>query len=214
MIRSVRTLVKALLSGAASLVAAPAAATCWLENRTLPANEGIFVFWTHVYALLPGRFGMFLRRAFYVLTLDECSPSSDLSFGMLFSHRGARVEDDVYVGPYAVIGRAHLRKGTLIGTRASIPSGSAQHEFDEQGRFKAPDRRRFEVVEIGPYAWIGEAATVMAHVGEGSVVAAGAVVSAAVPPRVVVAGNPARFVRSTVVPPASPPAGASAPGVA
>jgi acetyltransferase-like isoleucine patch superfamily enzyme len=43
--------------------------------------------------------------------------------------------------------------------------------------------------------WIGEAAVVMADIGRSSTVAAGAVVSSCVPPGIVVAGNPARFVR-------------------
>ena len=48
---------------------------------------------------------------------------------------------------------------------------------------------------IGPHTWIGEGAIVMADTGEGCMVAAGAVVSAEVPPHTMVAGNPARFVR-------------------
>lgn len=52
-------------------------------------------------------------------------------------------------------------------------------------------------VRIGPNAWIGFDACVLPGVtiGEGSVVAARAVVSADVPAYVVVAGNPARVVR-------------------
>jgi acetyltransferase-like isoleucine patch superfamily enzyme len=44
-------------------------------------------------------------------------------------------------------------------------------------------------------AWIGEAALVVADVGPGAMVTAGAVVSTPVRGGIVVAGNPARFVR-------------------
>src|SRR6185503_8303678 len=115
--------------------------------------------------------------------------------GAFFSHREAHVEDDVYIGPFAVIGKAWLRTGSLIGTRASLLSGSSQHEMAPDGRWYPSDPENFEEIEIGPHAWIGEAATVMASVGEGSMVAAGAVTSTAVPAMTVVAGNPARFVR-------------------
>ena len=48
--------------------------------------------------------------------------------------------------------------------------------------------------------WIGEGAILMADVGDGAMVSAGAVVSAPVPKRVMVAGNPARFVKKLEAP--------------
>jgi acetyltransferase-like isoleucine patch superfamily enzyme len=53
-------------------------------------------------------------------------------------------------------------------------------------------------VTIGDDAWIGAGAILLPNVtvGERAVVAAGAVVTRDVPPRTVVAGNPATFVRS------------------
>ena len=50
-------------------------------------------------------------------------------------------------------------------------------------------------IRIGEGAWLGEGVIVMADIGPGAMVAAGAVVSAAVKGHIVVAGNPARFVR-------------------
>lgn len=54
-----------------------------------------------------------------------------------------------------------------------------------------------EPVEIGNHVWIGARATVLKGVtiGDGAVVAAGAVVAGDVPPRMLVAGVPARPVR-------------------
>ena len=194
---------KVLANLLALVFVAPAALTCWLEERLTTGGEGAFVLWTHVFALLPGHPGLVLRRAFYRSTLNSCSLESSIGFGALFSHREARVERDVYVGPYAVIGCAHLRAGCLIGTRVSLLSGLTQHELRDDGRWAPSDRTRFTVIEIGNDAWIGEAATVMADIGAGALVAAGSVVSSPVPPRVVVAGNPARFVRE--IQPVPPP---------
>ena len=188
--------VKAGINAVALTLVFPAALTCWIEEWLGPHAEGAFGFWAQIFAILPGPPGMFLRRAFYRLTLKRCAIEFYIGFGALFFHRQVLVEDEVYIGPYAVIGCARLCKGCLIGTRASLLSGSAQHEMQSDGRWTASDRSRFVEIEIGEHAWIGEAATVMADVGAGSVVSAGAVVSAAVPAAVVVAGNPARFVRS------------------
>ena len=188
--------IKSGINAVALTLVFPAALTCWIEEWLSPHAESVFAFWTHIFAILPGAPGMFLRRAFYRLTLKRCAIEFFVGFGALFFHRQVLVEEGVYIGPYAAVGCARLRKGCLIGTRANLLSGSGQHEMGSDGGWAASDRSRFVEIEIGEHAWIGEAATVMSDVGAGSVVAAGAVVSAAVPAAVVVAGNPARFVRS------------------
>jgi virginiamycin A acetyltransferase len=50
-------------------------------------------------------------------------------------------------------------------------------------------------VRIGAGAWIGSAAIVLADVGSETIVAAGSVVTKALPDRVIAAGVPARVVR-------------------
>lgn len=179
----------------ALVLVVPAAASCGIEARLNGDSESVFAFWTHVFALLPGLPGLYLRRAFYCLTLQRCSLHSAIGFGAIVFHRQTQIEDEVYVGPYAVIGRASLRRGCLIGTRANLLSGSAQHQMREDGSWAPSDHTRFIQIEIGEHAWIGEAAIVMADVGASAMVAAGAVVSAPVRSGVVVVGNPARFAR-------------------
>jgi acetyltransferase-like isoleucine patch superfamily enzyme len=181
----------------------PAAACCQIERALFPANEGMFLFWAHVFALVPGLPGVFLRRAFYRQTLERCGKDVHIGFGAYFTNRAAVVEPNVYIGPYALIGSAILRRNCLIGSRASLLSGGQLHVMDEHGNWGPADRSRMQQIEIGEHAWLGEGALVMANVGARAMVAAGAVVSTAVPERVMVAGNPARFVRK-LVPPAAP----------
>jgi virginiamycin A acetyltransferase len=178
-----------------TVVVAVPAALCALESAMSETGDAVFTFWAQSFALVPGLPGLSLRRAFYKLTLDECAKSFYVGFGAIFSHRHSRIEQDAYVGPYAVIGSACLRRGCLIGTRSSIVSGTGMHSLDAQGRWTATDVRRFVQVDIGEYAWIGEGSIVMADIGPSAMVGAGSVVSSKVPPRVVVAGNPARFAR-------------------
>jgi acetyltransferase-like isoleucine patch superfamily enzyme len=178
-----------------TVVVAVPAALCALESAMSETGDAVFTFWAQSFALVPGLPGVSLRRAFYKLTLDECAKSFYVGFGAIFSHRHSRIEQDAYVGPYAVIGSACLRRGCLIGTRSSIVSGTSMHSLDAQGRWTATDVRRFVQVDIGEYAWIGEGSIVMADIGPSAMVGAGSVVSSKVPPRVVVAGNPARFAR-------------------
>jgi acetyltransferase-like isoleucine patch superfamily enzyme len=166
---------------------------CAIEARG--DGEAAFAFWSQLVALVPGSPGVFVRRAFYRLTLDRCTGTFFVGFGAIFSHREVVVEDSVYIGPYAIVGSARLRRGCLIGSRAGIISGSALHALDANGQRAPTDRRRLRQVEIGEGAWIGEGALVLADVGRSATVAAGAVVSSPVVQGVVVAGNPSRFVR-------------------
>jgi acetyltransferase-like isoleucine patch superfamily enzyme len=193
--RSLRSVFKAAGNAVALALMAPCALTCWLESRLSPGGESVFEFWANVAAMLPGVPGVFLRRAFYRMTLESCSPDCYLGFGMLFTHRRVVVEDHAYVGPYSLVGSARLRRGCLLGSRVSVLSGPLLHALDSEGRWLPADLSRAQQVEIGEHAWVGEGAIVMVNVGAGSLVGSGAVVSTRVRPGIVVAGNPARFVR-------------------
>ena len=189
-----RARIKALLNFISKVIVLPCALLCWIEGLLFKDSESLFLFWGHIFSILPGLPGLFLRRAFYSLTLQRCSPNFIIGFGSIFTHRRAVVEDYVYIGIYALIGSAHLKKGSLIGSRASLLSGSALHERRPDGTWTPFDPSRMRQIKIGPNAWIGEGAIIMADVGEGSMVAAGSVVSTDIKPNIMVAGNPARFV--------------------
>ncbi len=187
--------IKRLLDAGCIILVAPLGGLCALEAARDVHRDTIFSFCAHVFALMPGLPGAFLRRAFYRLTLDSCQGSFHVGFGAFFSHRQSTVEDGVYIGPYSIVGSSRLRRGSLIGSRAGIISGAGLHEFDADGRRMPTDPQRLRQLDIGEDVWIGEGCLIMADVGQSSTVAAGSVVSSRVPSGVVVAGNPARFVR-------------------
>jgi acetyltransferase-like isoleucine patch superfamily enzyme len=180
----------------AQLFALPFAFTCWLEKNLSSRSESIFSFWTHVFALLPGIPGVFLRRGFYSLTLDRCTLNCHIGFGTIFAHRAVIVEENVYLGIYCTIGAAHLGKHCLIGSHASLLSGSAQHTRDEEtGEWLAFSSSDMVQINVAANVWVGEGAIIMADIGQGSLIAAGAVINTNVKENVVMAGNPARFVK-------------------
>jgi len=195
-----RRLLKSAVDGACLVLALPAAAMCAAEAKLGPGHEVVFSSWAQSFALIPGIAGVFLRRAFYRLTLEGCASSFWIGFGAMFSHRQATVEQDAYVGPYAIVGSCRLGRGCLIGSRSSILSGGSLHALDENGWWAATDLRRLHRVDIGDHAWVGEASVIIADVGPSAMVAAGSVVSSPVPARTVVGGNPARFVRRLELP--------------
>jgi virginiamycin A acetyltransferase len=191
---AMRRQVKRAVDACFLALVAPFAILCAIEAKR-GGRDVFFTMTAQFCALVPGLPGVFLRRAFYRLTLEACGESFFIGFGAWFSHRAARIDEDVYIGPYAVLGSCHLGRGSLIGTRCSILSGGALHALDGGGRWMPADMTRLQTIHIGEYAWLGESSVVLANVGASAMVVAGAVVSAAVPPSVVVAGNPARFVR-------------------
>lgn len=192
---SISLIIKTFLNGVCLVLVFPCALCCWLGDRITNDEESIFRFWAHVFSILPGKSGMFLRRAYYRLTLDHAASNFYVGFGAIFTHRNAIVEKDAYIGAYALVGSVHLGKGCLIGSRASLLSGTQQHELDEHGHWGPCDKTRLRQIRIGDYAWIGEGAIIMANIGEGTMVAAGAVVEQDVRGGILLAGNPSRFVR-------------------
>jgi virginiamycin A acetyltransferase len=173
----------------------PLSACCALERRFAADSERVFNTCAQTVALLPGLPGMILRRGFYRVALDSCARDCFIGFGVVFTHRAVLVEPHVYIGPYALIASSRLREGCLIGSRASILSGGALHALGPSGRWLPSDMTRMVQLEIGPGAWVGEGAIIIANLGAGAMAAAGSVVTMPVLGGVVVGGNPARVIR-------------------
>lgn len=117
----------------------------------------------------------------------------------LYTHGGCFVPGNV--GPSTSIGRySSISTGVKIFTRDHPLEFKSMH-----GLFFNPELKLCQKhlvpespLRIGNDVWIGEYAVILSHVtevGDGAVVAAGAVVNKNVPPYAVVVGNPARIVR-------------------
>ncbi|MDG4860960.1 acyltransferase [Streptomyces sp. T-3] len=89
------------------------------------------------------------------------------------------IGDDCYFGPYVYV-------------------TSTNHSYDDPQEPVGKQWPRMEPVEIGPGCWIGTNAVILpgARLGRNVVVAAGAVVRGEIPDHAVVAGAPARVVRT------------------
>ena len=139
-----------------------------------------------------------------------------------FQHFRAEAEDavvigrhcGVYVGTYFDLGPGGSVElgdyvtvvGAIISTNARVTVGDhafvAHEVVIADGPWAVPPRAARAPagsgrgVVIGPTAWVGTRAVLLdgARIGEGAIVAAGAVVDFEVPPFATVAGNPARVV--------------------
>jgi len=128
------------------------------------------------------------KSAFGFLNRWEDAP--ELSIG---DHTFVGHDCSIAVGSSVRIGRHCLLAG---GVRVSDYDG---HPVDAMlRRTSPPAREAIKPVVIGDDVWIGAAAMILKGVtiGDRSIVAARAVVTRSVPPDVIVAGNPARVVKS------------------
>ncbi len=157
--------------------------------------RGLYLVGAHTVALGPGLVGDYLRGAFYRWTLKACAAECAISFGVILSNSDSEIAEGVYIGPYSVLGRVRLGRNVQVASLVQILSGARQHQRDASGELQSGVHGEFQKVSIGADCWIGASAIVMADVGAGSTVGAGAVVTRAVEPRVVVVGNPARVLK-------------------
>lgn len=189
-----RELIKSILRFLSLLAVSPLllSYSCWslLLGRDR-ALEGA----SQTLSLIPGLVGVYLRRAFLMRVLAECHPSATVEFGTLFSQTGARLDANVYVGPRCHLGLVHIKRDALLGPAVHVPSGARTHGTGDPDKAIREQEHERTVVTIGAGAWIGSAAVVMADVGEGTVVGAGAVVTKPLPAFVVAAGVPAKVIR-------------------
>jgi acetyltransferase-like isoleucine patch superfamily enzyme len=189
-----RRTLKPLVDALATLVVLPAVAL-HAVGAALCGPAEILPFWSQAFALVPGRTGVFLRRAFLRFVLAHVGRDVWIGFGTVFTHPGARLGDRVYLGHYCVVGDVDVGDEALIASQVSLMNGTAQHGIE---RLDVPVREqpgRFERISVGRDAWLGERAVIAADVGAQAVIGAGAVVTRPIPDRGIALGIPARVVK-------------------
>jgi maltose O-acetyltransferase len=130
--------------------------------------------------------------------LDYCGRDVNVEHGAWFgSGRDVRLGDRSDIGMDAlVIGPIEIGRDVMMGPRCILLAST-----HETAAFDVPmNRQGFKAdapIVIEDDVWIGAGVVILPgrRIGTGSIVGAGAVVAHDVPPRTVVAGNPAVVVR-------------------
>jgi acetyltransferase-like isoleucine patch superfamily enzyme len=189
-----RDWIKALFRGIATVAVVPALISYYMRSRFVGPDRALEGS-TEALGLVPGLIGQYLRRAFLSRTLAYCAPTTVIGFGTLLSKAGARLGENVYVGPRCHLGLVNIEANVLLAAGVHVPSGPNTHGMDPSMPIRdQPGSLR--VVRIGAGSWVGSNAVILANVGRDTIVAAGAVVTSELPDRVIAAGVPARVVRS------------------
>jgi virginiamycin A acetyltransferase len=184
-----RRAVKSIIQGVTLLIAAPFAALAGFGRFAR-----MFEVFGQLISQVPGLPGDYLRVSYYFLTLRRSSLHSRVSFGSFFAQSPTTVGKGVYIGCYCVLGVCEIGDRTQIASHVQVLSGRHQHTRLPDGRISGADEKTFQPVSIGADCWIGASAIIMADIGSGSTIGAGAVVTRPVPASSVAVGNPARLI--------------------
>jgi acetyltransferase-like isoleucine patch superfamily enzyme len=184
-----------------------ATAPLWALVRLLghgSTGSSVFMTFGQLLSLIPGVIGAFARRAFYVMTLEDCARDVGVGFGTWFSKRKVRIAPQVSIGAHCLIGSCTIGQGTLLGSNIDILSGRHQHSQTLGQEKIAGIDSHFSQIHVGENVWIGNRAIIMADVGGDSVIGAGSVVVHNVPACTLAAGNPAAVKRQGKCPSHAP----------
>lgn len=190
----VKRLAKRVADGLALLLALPFVVSYWLARR-LRGRRTAFEATMQALSLMPGHFGCYVRRAFLRVTMARCAPTASIGFGVLMADPRAQIGEYVHIGPNCDLGWVILENDVLLGSGVHVLSGKNQHHVDDVNQPIRLQGGRYESVRIGAGTWVGNGAIIMANIGRGCIIAAGAVVTHEVEDYSVAAGNPARRTR-------------------
>lgn len=185
-----KQLIKSAVNALFLVFAFPAAVTAGFGRF-----ESFYQMWANWFAALPGLPGDYARAAYYHLTLLRFPMTSRIQYGSFFAHSRASVGEGVYIGCYCILGQVDIGDKTLLASGVQVLSGKHQHGRTADGRIDGSENV-FETVKIGAHCWLGAGVIAMAHIGEGTTIGAGSVVTSEIPANSIAVGSPARVIRS------------------
>ncbi len=162
-------------------------------------SDSLFAGFSQLLSLIPGKTGSYLRIGFFRSAMTLCSKNCVISFLVLFAQRDTEIESGVYIGPGCNIGSSKIGKNTLLGSSVHVMSGKDQHKFVDLDIPIKDQGGILQKITIGEDCWVGNGALILANVGKKCIVGSGSVVVNHIPDFSIVAGNPAKLIKSREV---------------
>lgn len=162
----------------------------------------IYEFLRDVFSLLPGIYlGPFIRLVFYKLYLKKVGKKLTVDmFASIYSPQNIEFGDYVRVRRSCWVnggGGLTVGDGTGLGPYTIIHTSN--HNYSDKDTNYTKQGHTHKAVFIGKNVWVGARSTILpgASIGDGCVVAAGSVVPGKeFPPNTVIAGVPAKVIKS------------------
>ena len=151
---------------------------------------------TQILSVLPGNMGFIFRRVWYKCTLAKCGKNFSVDFLGWVRSPKSTVGDNVYVGVNSWVGLADIGDDVMISGGVIVLSGSGQHGIKRLDVPMRVQEGKVARVSIGKDCWIGAGAIIHADVADHSVVGCGSIVTRKFAPYDVLAGVPAKKIKS------------------
>ncbi|TCI71255.1 MULTISPECIES: DapH/DapD/GlmU-related protein [unclassified Exiguobacterium] len=143
----------------------------------------------------------FIKNKIKYYQLKKKAPEIVLSEGIYLEY-----VKNIKMDGYSFLGRGgyfhgggglHIKTGVCIGPKVTILTENHNYDSDDLKEVPFDDVMIKKPVLIEENVWIGYGSIILpgVSIGEGSVIAAGSVVTKDVPPCAVVGGNPARVIK-------------------
>lgn len=146
-------------------------------------------------SMIPGYFGIAVRRVWYNCTLAECGKDFSVDFLGVMRTPKSKIGNNVYVGVQSFIGWADIGDDTMISGRVLALSGGAQHGT-KPGTPMRLQEGTVEHIVIGKDCWIGAGSIILTDVADHSIVGSGSVVTKTFAQYDIIVGVPAKKIKS------------------
>lgn len=163
-------------------------------GKTCLGSSYLFHLCAESLSLLPVHFGIYPRAVFYYITLKRSAYDLTTLFGSILTNMDATIGRRIIIGGRTTIGLCDIGDHSNIGNGTTILSGRRQHNFSKPKQMMEGPAS-IERIKIGKYAFIGDNCTIMADVGNYTIVGAGSVVVNPIPDGFVAVGNPAKPIK-------------------
>lgn len=150
---------------------------------------------------LPGYEGVWLRRLVYRPLFKKIGKNSLITFNVNIEHAyNITAGDYLGIGSGSYIdGRGGIEFGDFVLIGPNVFIGSSNHiSSNKNNQPRMFCGHKFKPVKVGSNVWVGANAVICPGVtiGDGSIIAAGSVVTKNVPSGVLFAGNPAVAIKN------------------
>lgn len=174
-------------------------------RQEFTAGETVLNFSLLTYRILRKLWAPYLRWQGTCQVLEQLERIGALGIGVqirspfvLGNPRKTFIGEDVSINPgFCVRGGGGLTIGSHCHFGEHVLILTENHNYEAPGCLPYDKKRHSKDVLIGESVWICDRVTIVpgVHVGEGAVLAAGAVVTKNVPPLAIVGGSPATVIR-------------------
>lgn len=159
-------------------------------------SDFLFLTCSQFLACVPYLPGTIVRYEFYRFALRRCGRNVMIGFGTVFLYRDVEIGDNALIGMYNTVHHCDFGSYVLTAEGCRFLSGPRYHNFERTDVPMALQGGKLRRIVIGDDCWIGSNAVIMARVGTGSIIGAGAVVTEDIAPASIAVGVPARVVRT------------------